>query len=65
MPRKSKITAVPIDMVEGLIRAQMTEDELPGEQKTYAQEMSELINEVNTEQEVIYQEEEPEGVVEL
>ena len=63
MPRKSKITAVPIDMPEGLAVAQMTEDEvkeLYPEAKTDAQEMSDIIQEVNTEQEVSVQQQEPE-----
>jgi len=65
MPRKSKITAVPIDKPEGLIRAQMTgEDSWVEEPKTDAQEMSELMHEVKTEQEekqeVAVQQDEPE-----
>jgi len=45
MPRKSKITAVPVDQPEGLIVASTQEDE-----KTDAQEMTDIINEVKSDE---------------
>ncbi len=47
--RKSKIIAVPISRPEGLAIAQMGDEEV----KTEAEEMTELINEVNTEEELV------------
>jgi hypothetical protein len=47
--RKSKILAVPISRPEGLAIAQMGD----GEAKTEAEEMTELVNEVNAEEELV------------
>jgi hypothetical protein len=52
MPRKSKVTAVPIDQEEGLARAWGD-----GEVKTDAEQMTDLVNEINVEPEQM--EEEP------
>ena len=43
--RKSKIIAIPVNRPEGLIRAQMGDEEV----KTEAEERDELINEVKAE----------------
>jgi hypothetical protein len=59
MPRKSKVTAVPIDQEEGLARAWGD-----GEVKTDAEQMTDLVNEIRvesepTEEEPIEEREEP------
>ncbi len=46
-PSKSKIIGIPLSRPAGLAIAQMGDEEL----KTDAEEMTELINEVNTEEE--------------
>ena len=47
--RKSKIIAIPVNEPEGLARAQLGDQE----PKTEAEEMTELINEVSTDEQLV------------
>ena len=59
MPRKAKITAVPVEQVVTHLVADSSAQSLPEELKTDAEQMTDIINEVNTTETILETEYEP------
>ena len=59
MPRKAKITAVPVEQVVTHLVADSSAQSLPEELKTDAEQMTDIINEVNTTETILQSEYEP------